>query len=78
MWDKVIEDSSITQDLIKRGEQRGIVQARKQLLRFGQAKFGPPDASTVAAIDAIDDLDRLDTLSERLLTVDSWNDLLAP
>jgi hypothetical protein len=83
MWDdiidKVIEDSSISQVLIKRGEQRGAVaEARKQLLRFGQAKLGPPDSSTLAALNAIVDLDRLDVLSERLLTVNSWNDLLAP
>ena len=60
MWDKVIEDSSIVQDSFKRGERSGLAQMRRQLLRFGQAKLGPPDPSSLAAIDAIEDLDRLD------------------
>ncbi len=79
MWDKVFEDSSMVQEVMKRGERMGaIAESRKQLSWFGQAKLGPPDASTIAAIDAIDDLDRLHSLSKRLLTVNSWDELLAP
>jgi hypothetical protein len=83
MWDKVFEDSSMVQEVYKRGEQAGeerggVAQARKQLLRFARAKLGPPDSSTLAEIEAVDDLDRLDFLSERLRTVNSWKDLLAP
>ena len=60
MWDQILEDSSIVQESVKRGT---IAHARKQLLRLGQAKFGPPDHSTATAIDMIGDLDRLDALA---------------
>jgi len=83
MWDKVFEDSSMVQEVFKRGEQAGaehgaVAQARKGLIRQGRLKFGQPDAATVAAVESIIDLDRLDILSERLLVVNSWTDLLAP
>lgn len=82
MWDKVLEDSWVVQEYLKRGEKRGeahgAVVTRKVLLRQGRLKFGPPDAAAIAAIEGISDLDRLDSLSERLLTVNSWDELLAP
>jgi len=86
MWEKIYADSSVVQEMLKRegrkaeerGEQAGAIgHARRQLLRLGQAKFGPPAEETAAALNAIGDLDRLDALAERLLTVNSWNQLLA-
>ena len=44
----------------------------------GRKRFGEPDAPTAAALQAITDLDRLEALSDRLLDVASWQELLAP
>ena len=81
MWEKVYEDSSMFQHSMKQAEQLGqhrgaITHARRQLLRLGQAKFGPPDAAHRSAIEADSDLDRLDALGERVLAVNSWEELL--
>jgi hypothetical protein len=54
-----------------------VLEARKLLLRQGRRKFGPPAAEVEATIQAIDDLDRLERMSERLLDVTTWQELLA-
>jgi hypothetical protein len=51
-------------------------EARKILLRQGRKRFGPATAQVEAAIQALTDLDRLERLSERLLDVTSWQELL--
>jgi hypothetical protein len=48
-------------------------EARKLVLRQGQARFGPPDEPTRKAIEALEELEPLD----RLLSVSSWAELLA-
>jgi hypothetical protein len=53
-------------------------EARQILLRQGKLKFGPPDATTRSALDAVNDLAQLHDLTDRLLSVDSWEKLLAP
>jgi hypothetical protein len=50
--------------------------ARKILLRMGRKRFGPPPPQVEAALQAIIDIDRLEQLSERLLDVTSWQELL--
>ena len=55
------------------GKAEGVQLA---ILRLGTKKFGPPDEPSRSAILAITDLERLNSLSERLLDVDSWSDLL--
>ena len=54
-----------------------VEEARKIILRQGRKLFGPPDESTTAALTAIEDLERLELLSEQLLDVKSWQELLA-
>ena len=57
----------------------GRVEEAKNILRLlGRKRFGPPDEATDAAITAIKNLKRLEELSERLLDVSSWEELLAP
>jgi hypothetical protein len=51
--------------------------ARKTLFRQGRKKFGPPSAEVETAINAISETPRLDELLERLLDVNSWDELLA-
>jgi hypothetical protein len=46
-------------------------------LLLGKKRFGPPDEETTAALNAIADLPRLEDLTDRLLDVDSWQELLA-
>jgi len=53
-------------------------EARKLLLRLGRKRLGPPDRAMRAAVEAIAELPRLEELTERLLDVGSWQELLAP
>jgi hypothetical protein len=47
------------------------------VLRQGTKRFGPPPADRRAAIKALTDLERLEALTDRLLDVESWDELLA-
>jgi hypothetical protein len=46
-------------------------------LRLGRKRFGEADETTRQRIEAIRDIDALEKLSERLLEVSSWDELLA-
>jgi predicted transposase YdaD len=60
------------------GEAQGRAEeARKLLLRQGGVRFGSPPPQVERALAAITDLDRLEQLGERLLSVASWDELLA-
>jgi hypothetical protein len=52
-------------------------QARRMIERMGRVKLGDPDESTKLTIAACFDLDRLELLFERILEVNSWEELLA-
>ncbi|MCI0701610.1 MAG: DUF4351 domain-containing protein [Planctomycetia bacterium] len=71
------------QDGIQQGIQQGtqhgaILEATKMLLRQGAKKFGvPANAEHEAKLHAIKDLPRLEALSEKLLDVSTWDELLA-
>ena len=72
-----MEESVTFQAIIRKGMARGAVEElRKTLLRQGRSALAP-DAATAAALEAIGDLKRLERLSERLLDVTSWVELLA-
>jgi hypothetical protein len=58
-------------------EQGAIKLARRLLNRQGQKRFGKPDDKSLAALEEIEDLDRLERLSDAILTVASWEELLA-
>jgi predicted transposase YdaD len=85
-----IEESSVYQGILKKGEAKGrdegrvegrvegaVDEARKTLLRLGLKKLGPPDEQISGQIAEIADLDRLDVLLERILDVSTWDELLA-
>lgn len=60
-----------------RGEAIGEVKGeRNALLRLGSKRFGQPDATTIAAIQAITTLEQLEQLMDRLLEAESWAELL--
>ncbi len=82
-----IEESSVYQGILKRGEAQGIAKgiakgriedARETLLRQGRKKLGPPGEKVEAEITALADLDRLHDLIDRILDVSTWDELLAP
>jgi hypothetical protein len=51
---------------------------RDSLLRLGRKRFGsPPSAEQEAALTAITDLPQLGALTEKLLDVNTWDELLA-
>ena len=77
-----MEESTTYQAIIAKGRAEGraegqAVEARKILLRQGSKRFGPADARARGAVEAITDIDRLEKLTERLLDVSSWDELLA-
>jgi predicted transposase YdaD len=81
-----MKESSAYQLILAEGEAKGkaegeakgkAAEAKTILLRQGRKRFGEPDTATVAALQAITDVAYLESLSERLLDVGSWQDLLA-
>jgi hypothetical protein len=69
------KESPFDQLVFEEGLKKGVVEETQRLiLRLGQIRFGPPDAPTRTAVEALKDLERL---SERLLDVSSWAELLA-
>lgn len=68
-----IEEYPAFMIFLDRGRVR---EARDILLRVGRKKFGPPTAEQEAAMNAITDRGRLEALTEKLLDVATWDDLL--
>jgi predicted transposase YdaD len=66
---------AIVEEGVVKGELRG---ARRVLLRLGERLFGKPAGASVRSrIESINSLDVLDHLSDRVLQVHSWEELLA-
>jgi predicted transposase YdaD len=77
-----MEESVTYQAILEEGEARGMVKGaiealREVILTQGTDRFGPPDARVTAALNRIHDLQRLKELSRRLLSVGTWQELLA-
>ncbi len=73
-----MEESSTYQALLSKGRAQGRVEeARAVVVRLGRKKFGAPLPAVVEAVEAITDIARLEELSDRLLDVDSWDELMA-
>ena len=72
-----MKESTTYQMILEEGIEQGIEQGlRRSLLRFGEHRWGTPGADIVEAVDAISDRTRLELLQERVLEVDSWDELL--
>jgi hypothetical protein len=69
-----VRDSSGYQLILEEGRED---EARKIQLRLGRVKFGDPGPEVEAAVQAVRDLDRLERMSEQLLRVNTWKELLA-
>jgi hypothetical protein len=69
-----MEESVTYQALLQKGR---VEEARKLLLRTGQFRFGvAANSATRSALEAIDDLEQLEQLADRVLVVQSWDELL--
>jgi predicted transposase YdaD len=67
----------IIEEGIEQGLERGRAQeARDLLISLGADRLGPPDMTTVAALDSIQDRALLELLIRRLFDATSWDDLL--
>jgi hypothetical protein len=69
-----VQESSAYQVILDEGKVMGIHQT---ILRLGRKRFGPPTAHQEQVILGISDLDRLGRISEAVLAVSSWDELLA-
>jgi hypothetical protein len=69
-----MEESSTYQAILARGSIKAL---QNTLLRQGQQRFGVATASTQAAIQGITDEARLERMTERVLVVSDWQELLA-
>ena len=73
-----MRDSSTYQAILDEGRAEGRAdEARSLLVHLGTRRFGPPDASVRATLDAIQAPERLDEWCRHLLDVSSWDELLA-
>jgi predicted transposase YdaD len=81
----MIRETGIVEEWIAEGEARGEArgeirgkseEARNLLIRIGIRRFGVPDEQTRAAIDAITSLETLEQMAERILDVETWQELL--
>ncbi len=70
----ITTESSYYRLIIKEGR---VEEARNMILRLGRIRFGPPEDSVRQAIEGLKDLDRLEQLSDRLVVVSSWAELMA-
>jgi predicted transposase YdaD len=68
-----MHESDTYQAILDEGEVRGL---QNTLLRLGRIRFGAPKPATRQAIQAITDIKRLRHLTERLLRVSTWEELL--
>lgn len=58
-------------------EEGATAEAQRILLRQGNRRFGQPDERVKRRLESVTDLQRLEDLSERLLDVSSWEELLS-
>jgi len=73
-----MEESVTYQAIVQKGRELGrLEELRRTLLLQGAEKFGSPDASTAATVEAVEDIQRLERLAVHLLHASNWEELLA-
>jgi predicted transposase YdaD len=68
-----MKESVTYQAIVEEGEVKGI---RETLLLLGGKKFGPPDKNVTAALARIDNIAKLKAMTERILDVENWQELM--
>jgi hypothetical protein len=69
-----IRESSTYELWMERREARAL---RQIILRMGRKKFGEPTPAQVQAVESMTDLERMHNLTDKLLDVTTWEELLA-
>jgi hypothetical protein len=72
--EKIIAESAGARWLEELAQMR---EARSFIVALGTVRFGPITPENESRIKAIEDLARLEALGIRLLTVQTWDELLA-
>jgi hypothetical protein len=70
---QAIRESPIYEAIVEQGRAEGYA---KTLLLLGQKRFGAAPEDVQARLQAIRDLERLKRITDRLLDVASWQELL--
>ncbi|MFN8634764.1 MAG: hypothetical protein U0893_12985 [Chloroflexota bacterium] len=71
-------ESGAYQMILEEGIERGRADGERRLLvMLGEERLGPLDEATRARLDAVEDVSVLERLARRMLTVASWQELLA-
>ncbi|HTU17677.1 MAG TPA: hypothetical protein VMG10_06395 [Gemmataceae bacterium] len=71
---RAMRESSAYQAILDEGR---IEEAQQVILLQGGQKFGPPGDAIQTSVKAITDLERLHRMEGRILTVPTWDELLA-
>lgn len=75
----MIQETGIIEEWLDAREMQGrIREARAMLLRLGSQRFGDADEQIQSSMEAIMELETLEELLDRLLKVESWQELLSP
>jgi len=73
-----MRESSTYQAILDEGREEGRIESlHKTILRQGQHRFGPASKSVQNKIMALTDRKRLERMTEQVLEVGSWQELLA-
>ena len=59
--------------ILEEGQEK---QAKKMILRQGEARLGAPDESVKARLNSVTDLERLERMGIKLLKAASWQEIL--
>jgi hypothetical protein len=70
----ILEESSVYQEAMRRGEAKGV---QKAIVALGSKRFGPPNAALDAHLKSINDVARLERMFDNLAAVNTWDELLA-
>jgi len=71
---RAMKESVTYQAIVEEGR---VAEAQAMLLRIGNQRFGPPSPEARAALEGITSIERLETMADRLLHVETWEELLA-
>ena len=76
-----MEESVTYQKILRQGQEKGreegkLQQQKKTIRSLGSHRFGEVPAVADSILDAIDDLGRLEEMTDRILDVGSWEELL--
>lgn len=66
-------NKTVSEECLEKGMEIGL---QNILLRLGRRRFGPPSDDIENQIRSIQDLARLEALTDRILDVHSWEELL--